>query len=180
MNDKAGLLTTGRARLSGIAVAAVTLAGCFHPYGKVSEFQSAKIPGSRFHTVSVISGESDRSAIMIAARVRDSLSASKVVNVVNRSGRWADEAGALRELCPDSSAVSGAQDSARVAIANDTTGTLAAMAPVDGIVIVWWNRVSLRDCRSQVVAYDATGAAQIGIDDLTRQLIRYLKSDTRP
>ena len=160
------------------AVAAVTLAvGCFHPYGRVSEFQSSRIPGSRFHTLTVIAGDADHSSIAIAARVRDSLTSAKVVNVVNRQGRWVDEAGALREICPDSSNTVAPADSAHAAVANDSTGILASMAPVDGIVIVWWNRVSLRDCRTQTTAYDATGAAQIGIDELTRQLVRYLKSD---
>lgn len=162
-----------------MAVAAAVATACFHPYGKVSEFQNARIPGSHFRTLTVIAGEGDRSSIQIAARVRDSLTSSKVVNVVNRSGRWVDEAGALQEICPDSAAAPATTDSSRAAIANDSTGILASMAPVDGVVIVWWNRVSLRDCRTQVVAYDATGAAQIGIDELTRQLLRYLKTDGR-
>ena len=179
MSDVAELHTGGRARLAHIAMAAALAAACFHPYGKVSEFQSAKIPGSRFHTVTVIAGDADHSSILIAARVRDSLQSSKVVNVVNRSGRWVDEAGALREICPDSSSAGALTDSSRAAIANDSTGILATLAPVDGVVIVWWNRVSLRDCRTQTTAYDATGAAQIGIDDLTRQLVRYLKTDGR-
>jgi hypothetical protein len=90
-----------------------------------------------------------------------------------------DEAGALREICPDSSQTVAMTDSSRAAIANDSSGMLAAMAPVDGVVIVWCNRLSLRDCRTQTTAYDATGAAQIGIDELTRQLLRYLKTDGR-
>jgi hypothetical protein len=178
MNDWAHH-TARRAWLVGAAVGAALAAGCFHPYGKVTEFQSPTVPGSRFHTLSVIAGESDHSTIQIAARVRDSLQASKVVNVVNRSGRWVDEAGALKGICPDPSDTTAVTDSSRAAVASDTTGTLASMAPVDGVVIVWWNRVSLRDCRSQVVAYDATGAAEIGVDGLTRQLIRYLKTDGR-
>ena len=167
-------------KLVRIALAAVVAAGCFHPYGKVSEFQSTKIPGSRFHTLTVISGETEHSSILIAARVRDSLQASTIVNVVNRSGRWVDEAGALREICPDSAQAGAMTDSSRAAIASDSSGILATMAPVDGVVIVWWNRISLRDCRTQTTAYDATGAAQIGIDELTRQLLRYLKTDRRP
>lgn len=179
MNHLAAPRTTGRRAFLRFTALALLTAGCFHPYGKVSEFQSAKIPGTRFHTVTVIAGESDHSSILIAARVRDSLQSSKIVNVVNRSGRFVDEAGALREICPDSSGTTAVSDSTRAMIANDSTGTLAAMAPVDGIVIVWWNRISLRDCRTQTTAYDATGAAQIGIDDLTRQLVRYLKTDGR-
>lgn len=179
MNDAAELHTCGRARLASIAIAATLAAACFHPYGKVSEFQSTRIPGSRFHTLTVISGDNEHAAILIAARVRDSLQASKVVNVVNRSGRWVDEAGALREICPDSSQAGAMTDSSRAAIASDSSGILATMAPVDGVVIVWWNRISLRDCRTQTTAYDATGAAQIGIDELTRQLLRYLKTDRR-
>jgi len=167
---------TGRLR---VVVVAALAAGCFHPYGKVTEFQSPTVPGTHFRTLSVIAGESDHSSIQIAARVRDSLTASKIVNVVNRSGRWVDEAGALKGICPDPSDTSAATAASREAIANDTSGTLGSMAPVDGVVIVWWNRVSLRDCRTQVVAYDATGAAEIGIDGLTRQLIRYLKTDGR-
>lgn len=166
-------------KLVGIAIAAAVAAACFHPYGKVSEFQSTRIPGSRFHTLTVISGDNERSAILIAARVRDSLQSSKIVNVVNRSGRWVDEAGALREICPDSSQAGAMPDSTSAAIASDSSGILASMAPVDGVVIVWWNRLSLRDCRTQTTAYDATGAAQIGIDELTRQLLRYLKTDGR-
>lgn len=179
MNDASVHHFSRWVKLAGIAVAATLAVACFHPYGKVSEFQSSKIPGSRFHTLTVISGETEHSSILIAARVRDSLQESKVVNVVNRSGRWVDEAGALREICPDSAEANAMPDSARAAIASDSTGILATMAPVDGVVIVWWNRVSLRDCKSQTTAYDATGAAQIGIDELTRQLIRYLKTDGR-
>jgi len=163
------------AAVPGVVIAAALAAGCLHPYGKVSEFQSPKIPGSRFQTVSVIAGESDHNTIQIAARVRDSLSASKAINVVNRTGRWVDEAGALKEICPDSTARPATTDSSRAAIASDSTGILASMAPVDGVVIVWWNRISLRDCRTMVVAYDATGAAQIGVDELTRNLLHYLK-----
>jgi hypothetical protein len=162
-----------------VVAAAVLAAGCFHPYGKVTEFQSPTVPGTRFRTLSVIAGESDHSSIQIAARVRDSLTASKIVNVVNRSGRWVDEAGALKGICPDPSDTTAGSEASRAAIASDSTGTLASMAPVDGVVIVWWNRLSLRDCRTQVVAYDATGAAEIGIDGLTRQLIRYLKTKAR-
>jgi hypothetical protein len=95
--------------------------------------------------------------LQMSVTVRSQL-ADSGFTVVRRSGRWADERSAVRAICsPD------------------------AVPLVDGVVFVWYDRLELRDCQNEVVAYEISGTASHGITDMTNRLIAYLRHrDAQP
>src|SRR5262245_25465417 len=104
------------------------------------EHINPNISPDRFRTVGTVSGGAKRTDKRIAASVRQQMQDSGIA-AVRSTGSWATEMEALRYLC----AAKGG-------------------APVDGVLFIWYNRLSLLDCASELRAYEIGGeGAGIGV-----------------
>jgi hypothetical protein len=139
-----------------LLLAPLALAACFHSYGKHNEMTSQTVPGTKFRSLSVISGTDDQSDLRITLQVRQRLAAQGYA-IVQRPGTWGTESEALRAICGAAPA--------------DSTG--APPTPVDGVVVVAWNEVSLHDCESSHMVYQNQGGYG-GIDQMFQGLLKYL------
>lgn len=135
--------------LTGLTAGAV-LAACAGPYGRVNEIASSTILGDSFQTVVVISGDDDQSSLQITARVRQQL-IDRGIRGERRSGIWNVESEALLDICP-----------------------LGQPRDVDGLLFVFWNQLSLYDCRTHKPAYQVRGGMR-GTDVMVERLMRYLR-----
>jgi hypothetical protein len=133
----------------GIVIVAVVVA-CAGPYGKMNEIVSPTVPGDSFHTVVVISGDDDQTALQITARVRQQLTDAGL-SAQRRAGLWSVEREALADICP-----------------------LGQTNEVDGLLFVYWNELDLFDCRTHKPAYQVRGGMQ-GTDLMVKRFLRYLR-----
>jgi hypothetical protein len=117
---------------------------------KVSERKS-QIPGSRIQRIAVIASDDQNSTIRMSATVRQQLNEAGV-SAMRRAGRWSGESDAVAEICQPG---------------QETT--------VDGVLFVSYNRLTLRDCESKLVAYEIAGGNELGLEDLAKRLIGYLR-----
>jgi len=150
-------------RCLGIAASlALPIAGCFHSYRKHNEMFSETVAGTRFKSLSVISTTDEQSDLRITLDVRKRL-AAQGWTIVQRPGTWDTQAEALRAICGPASA--------------DTAA--AAPAPVDGVVLVSWDELSLHDCSSNHFVYQYH-AGYGGVDLMVQGVIKYLRGETGP
>ena len=138
--------------------AAGLLAACAGPYGRVRETYSSTVSPTRFKTIVVIAGENDAGDLQIAVQVREKLTASGLT-ALNRTGLWETEGAAVAEICPPASGASGAE---------------SPPGAVDGVLFVWWNRMTLHDCETRKAAYQID-AAYTGVDNMIKRLLGYLR-----
>lgn len=135
--------------LTGIALGAA-LAACAGPYGRVNEIVSSTIRGDSFQTVVVISGDDDQNSLQITARVRQQL-IDRGLQGERRAGIWNTELEALNDICP-----------------------MGQPSDVHGLLFVFWNQLSLYDCRTHKAAYQVR-AGMRGTDVMVQRLMRYLR-----
>jgi len=112
---------------------------------------NSTIPGGRFQVIASIAGGDSRTDLRMSVTVRQLLQDSGFT-VVRRSGRWDSEADALRGICEPG-------------------------AGVDGVLVVWYDRLVLRDCSSTVTAYEINAGNEKGIAGMAYSLIRYLRRE---
>lgn len=139
-------LTTSRCAM----VILTALWACSGPYGRVKETQNPTISPDRFKNLVVIAGESDQGDQQIAARVREALTDAGLT-IVSRRGTWETEEQSLMDICP-----------------------LGAGTGLDGVLFVWWNRMTLRDCETHRTAYHVD-AAYTGTENMIKRLLGYLR-----
>lgn len=72
---------------------------------------------------------------------------------LRRAGRWGSENDALNDICPEGQAVTA-----------------------DGIVFVYFDQLTLVDCRTRLRAYEVTGGDEAGLPGMTKRLIAFLRS----
>ena len=118
------------------------------------EQQSSKHTGAEYKLITVIAGDDSRGALRMSVLVRRKLNEGGW-QAVTRSGRWTTENDALGDICPQGEAVN-----------------------VDGVLFVYYNQLSLFDCRSRTLSYQVEGGEQLGIDQMAQRLIVYLKGGT--
>ena len=120
-----------------------------------SERLDAKFKTSNYKTIAVIAGGSRREFVVMTQRARERIRKAQVVNVVSVKGRWDTEVDAVKGLC--------AQDHEPV---------------LDGFVIVQGDNLSLYDCGSMKVSWEADGAYE-GVDYMTTKLLEFLQADVK-
>jgi hypothetical protein len=118
---------------------------------RVVEQRNDRVQASKFKTLAVIGGDDQRTTIRMSAQVREQLTKNGVT-AVRRAGRWAGQMDALNEICQPGD------------------------EPVDGVVIVAYDRLTLHDCESKGVSYSIQGGGRIGLPEMADKLITYLKT----
>lgn len=140
------------ASLGALVGASTSCRKIFERPAPMVERSNPTVPAGRYRALTTIAGGGESQIdIQISATVRSQLTDSGFT-VVRRAGRWSDERSALRAICAPE-----------------------AIPSVDGVVFVWYDKLELRDCRSEAVAYEIRGSANHGITDMTGRLIRYLR-----
>ena len=141
---------------AGLLVAGglVWLAGCFG-HRAVVERPSLTTAGSKFKVIATVAGGSSRMELRMSATVRKQLNDGGWTGVA-RSGRWDTQTAAVTEIC-------GAGD-------------------VDGVLFVSYQRLELDDCATRKPAYEIDGSPErgVGIDEMAKRLMRYLRGEQTP
>ena len=143
--------------LSAVIVVAVA-AACgpiLQRSGPPVERRHATIAPSQFRTLGAIAGGGSRSDLRISASVRKQLTDSGLT-VVRKAGRWESPTEAVKSVC-------GTQE----------------VPPLDGVVFIYYDRLELYDCVTEVTAYEVSGGSQ-GITHMADRLVAYLKDYAPP
>ena len=146
MKFQKGTLLTA---LAGLAL----LCGCAEmlPKRNRSSEQVSKLhEGSKYQVIVVIAGGDSRAELRQSSMVRAKLQEGGW-QAVRRGGRWATEAETIADICPSGEAVS-----------------------VDGVLFVYYNQLTLTDCRTHTPAITINGGDDLGIDGMANRLIAYL------
>ncbi len=122
------------------------------PKKRTVEQRSAKFSGSTYKVIAVIAGDDSRGALRMSVMVRAKLREGGL-QAIPRTGRWSVESEAMADICPAGEAVN-----------------------VDGVLFVYYNQLSLFDCRSRALAYQVEGGDDLGIEGMAKRLIDYLRS----
>jgi len=135
------------------------LAGCAEILPKkqrMTEERGKGHEGSKYQVIAVIAGGDSRGELRMSAMVRQKL-AEGGWQAVRRSGRWGSEIEALADICPQGEAIA-----------------------TDGVLFVYFNQLTLFDCRSKTPAFRVEGGDELGIDQMTTRLIKYLTPTGAP
>jgi len=109
------------------------------------------IPAGGYRTIAYVSGGGGMTDFQISSTVRQQLEDSGFT-MLRRAGRWDDERSAVRAICaPD------------------------AVPVVDGVLFIWYNRLELRDCATEGVAFEVKSSPDKGITHMTNRLVVYLR-----
>ena len=109
------------------------------------------IPPGGYRTIATVAGGASRVDFQISGTVRQQLEDSGFT-MLRRAGRWDDERAAVRAICaPD------------------------AVPVVDGVLFIRYNKLELRDCATEGIAFEINASANKGITDMTNRLVRYLR-----
>ena len=138
----------GKLRLAVVAGLLLTAAGCHARGPRIDSVVSPTANPAEIRTITVIAGGSTNFDMRLVDRTRGLL-VDAGIDVVRRAGEWGTEAAAVDDLCGETRSV-------------------------DGVVFVYWDRLTLYSCGDAGVAYEAH-SNEAGIDHLTRSLIRYLQ-----
>lgn len=138
-----------------IPLGSALLGGCmlFHVSKPATEDVQRSVDASKLQAVAVIAGNDSRADLRMSAMVRQKLTDAGVT-AMRRSGRWGSENEAMADICPAGQA-----------------------AAVDGVLFVYYNQLTLWDCRSRVRAIDIRGGDESGLPGMANRLVRYLKPD---
>jgi hypothetical protein len=145
------------ARLAPVLAAASTL-GCANllpAKGRVTEFRSTTAPNVAYKVIAVIASDDSNSSLRMSATVRTQLNENGVAGV-RRSGRWDSEDTAVNEICR----------------------TPGPEGSVQGVVIVSYDTLVLRECESRLVAYKIIGGGRLALNQMADRLIEYVRSTT--
>jgi len=109
------------------------------------------IPPGGYRTLATVAGGTTLVDFQIAGTVRQQLEDSGFT-MLRRAGRWEDEREAVRAICaPD------------------------AVPVVDGVLFIRYNKLELRDCTTEGIAFEIAASANKGITDMTNRLVLYLR-----
>ena len=141
-----------------IPLACALLGACsiFHTAKPASVDIHRQVDASKFQAVVVIAGNDSRSDLRMSVMVRQKMTDAGVT-ALRRSGRWGSEVEAVADICPAGEAVT-----------------------VDGVLFVYYNQLTLYDCRTRVRAIEIRGGDEAGLPGMANQLIRYLRPDWKP
>ena len=128
---------------------AALVVGCSGALGRVEESRDFSIPGERFQKLAIIAGGSTSFDLQVAARTQQILGEEEYEASIP-SGRWGSPSAAVEDLC-------AAED-----------------AQIDGVIIVVWDDLELRDCETRRVAFHVKGGFG-GVEKMTDRLLRYLR-----
>jgi hypothetical protein len=154
MSARALRAVTGGARLMPVLALATTL-GCSQllpARGRVTEFKSTTVPNVTYKTIAVIASDDTNNAIRMSASVRSQLTENGI-NGVRRSGRWDNEDNAVNEICRNA----------------------GPEGLVQGVVIVSYDTLVLRECESKLVHYKIVGGGRLALNQLADKLIGFVK-----
>lgn len=135
--------------LASLGILAVACGPIFQKRRPSVERVNSSIPGDRFQVIATIAGGDSRTDIRMSATVRQVLQDSGFT-AIRRAGRWDSEADAVRSIC-------------------EPVGT------VDGVLVIWYDRMVLRDCRTLTSAYEIEAGNEKGITEMASSLMRYLR-----
>jgi len=142
--------------LGVVALGAVGPGTCRAPFDKPRPMierinPNVPIPPGGYRTIATVAGGAGRVDFQISGTVRQQLEDSGFT-MRRRAGRWEDERAAVRAICaPD------------------------AVLVVDGVLFIRYNKLELRDCATEGIAFEITASANKGITDMTNRLIEYLR-----
>lgn len=109
------------------------------------------IPPGGYRTLATVAGGTMLTDFQIAGTVRQQLEDSGFT-MLRRAGRWEDERAAVRAICaPD------------------------AVPVVDGVLFIRYNKLELRDCGTEGIAFEISSSPNKGITDMTNRLVLYLR-----
>lgn len=128
---------------------AALAAGCSGALGRVEESREVSIPGERFQKLAIIAGGSTSFDLQVAVRTQQILEEEEY-EATTPSGRWSSPSAAVEELCAPEP------------------------GEHDGVIIVVWDDLELRDCETRRVAYHVKGGFG-GVEEMTERLLRYLR-----
>jgi len=131
----------------------ITLAGtgCIK---KASERVDPAFKTHHFKTIAIIAGGSRGNDAFMTTRARDRVRKANVVTVVSVNGKWESEPDVKKAVC-------GPEQT----------------PPLDGFVVVEGDHLTLWDCGTGKVAWEADGGYE-GVDYMTNKLLEYLKTST--
>lgn len=143
------------ARVGARLAVLVWFCGC-HPLGGWKEFVNPNVMGDRIRTIAVLAGSDRQATLQMTARSVTRLREAGLT-IVQPGGLWESEAAVMEGLC-------SAEDQER---------------KYDGVLFITWDRLTLRDCETQAVAYDVRGGHR-GVDEMTERLMsHYLRVQPR-
>jgi len=117
----------------------------------VVETQST-VPGSRFKVIATVAGGTRSMDLRMSVTARKQLNDSGWKGVA-RHGRWDSRSDAVNAICGD--------------------------GDVDGVLFVEYNRLELDDCTTRKPGYAIDGSPEkgVGLDEMMKRLMRYLRGD---
>jgi len=123
--------------------------------GRVTEFHSSTAPKIAYSTIAVIANDDSQNTIKMSATVRSQLTKDGW-NAVRRTGRWSTEEEALLEICNPNNP-----------------------EPAQGVLIVSFDTLHLRECKTKLTAYKVNGGGRLSLPELTERLERFLKTSAQ-
>ena len=109
------------------------------------------IPPGGYRIIATVAGGATRVDFQISATVRQQLEDSGFT-MLRRAGRWEDERAAVRAICAPE-----------------------AVPAVDGVLFIRYNKLELRNCATEGIAFEINASANKGITDMTNRLVTYLR-----
>ncbi|MBI4502549.1 MAG: hypothetical protein HY700_15490 [Gemmatimonadetes bacterium] len=149
-------MTLNKLILTTVCCAALTGCSLLWHSKKASEQAHKTTSGENYRAIVVIAGNDARYDLRMSAMVREQLTDAGVT-ALKRSGRWGTENDAVNDICP--------------------TGQAAS---VDGILFVYYNQLTLIDCRTHVRAFEVQGGDEAGLPGMTKRLLAYLQTKPVP
>ena len=137
-------------RLSLFCVAMTSLLACGRSAfygGRADETINPRVPPSRFKVIAVIAGDDAGPTLNMSAGIRTMLNDSGVV-AVKAPGRWETESEATMDICQ--------------------------RLNFSGVVVVVYDRITLRTCPEREVAFEIEGGED-GLRGMGRRLLTYLR-----
>lgn len=119
---------------------------------RATEQINPQVDASTLSAIVVIAGDDARYDIRMATLVRQQLSDAGIT-ALRRTGRWGSQTEALLDICP--------------------TGQVSS---ADGVVFVYYNQLTLWECRSRSKAIEIFGGTESGLPGMTKRLVEYLTS----
>jgi hypothetical protein len=123
--------------------------------GEASIFRNPGLPPINYKAVAVIGADDSSPTLRMNVMVREELK-KQGVEAVRRSGRWTTEEDALIGICKSTEPPA-----------------------VQGVVIVAWDTLILRECQSKEVAYRIQSNGRYTVQQLAQQLAKYIQSSAQ-
>jgi len=120
--------------------------------GRPTEFRSDTAPRVNYKTIVVIAADDNKNALKMSSVVRTQLNKDGF-NAIRRSGRWTSEDDAMNDVC-----------------------RAGQPEKIDGMLVVSFEMLLLRECSSKLTAYKVNGGGRLGVPEMTLKLENYLRS----